>query len=136
MPETQKHADTSQFERLVVKLRRRQRWVRDDAAEILAFWRQSGKTRRAFARDHGLPEHKLTYWLDKFSHSKINQTEPAPNALSLHPVRLPPAPGFLVPSGSSGTHDIEIVTPDGLKIRLGNGFRANALRRALEVLSC
>jgi transposase-like protein len=37
-------------------------WTRDDGERWVAAWRQSGKSRSAFAREHDLPSHRLHYW--------------------------------------------------------------------------
>lgn len=48
------------------------RWKADEAREVLAQWRRSGKSAAAFARERGLSSVRLSYWAKQLG------SEPAP----------------------------------------------------------
>lgn len=47
------------------------RWNADEAREVLAQWRRSGKSASAFARERGLSAMRLSYWAKQLGNEPV-----------------------------------------------------------------
>lgn len=124
--------------KLAAKLSKKGRWGREEATALIKCWRQSGLSRAGFAKQHDLPPHRLKYWSDRMEpHPEVAPVEQEMNpVLTLHPVRLSPPDQAFQPMDRPASAIIEIVTPSGLRIRLGPDFNAETLRQVLGVVEC
>lgn len=99
-------------------------------------WRASGQSRRDYCAAHGLSRKTFDWWawrLDRADREAGGPDEPQPRFL---PVAIAGAPAAaMAPAVSAAAEErIEIALLDGVRVRVGPGFDAAALRRVLEVL--
>ncbi len=111
---------------------RRRRWSASEKLRIVAETHERGATVRAVAARHDVYPSLLRTWRRQ---AREGQFAPAP-AAQFVPVRLsdpPPAlPPLVTEPFASGL--IEIVLPDGVRLRLGSEISTAALRRVIGVL--
>lgn len=69
---------------------------------MIADWQQSGKSKKAYCAENGINEAKFYYWI-----SRIKESDKS-------------AVGFLTIDKSSKNSDIEIIYPNGVRIKVGN----------------
>jgi transposase-like protein len=96
-------------------------------------WRRSGLSRSAYARQHHVGAHLLSYW---FKRLRDIETAPEPamapvSALGFVEVSLP-APG--APSSASASSAVEILFPRGVAVRIRSGVDLDLLRSVITVL--
>jgi hypothetical protein len=85
-------------------------------------WGQSGQTQVAYCRDNGLAPHQFTYWKKRFK---------KPDAgVSFVPLQL--TGNWPVPVKKSS---LNLVTPNGYRIEVENGFDPSALKQLMAVVS-
>ena len=100
----------------------KRRWSAAEAQLVIRASQQSGIPLSDFAQEHGLQRSRLWRWS-----SRLRKRPGQP--VLFHPVRLvEPPPANLSPA------TIEVVLPDGRRVRLAEGFSAADLARVLEVL--
>jgi transposase-like protein len=58
----------------VVERPRPVRTPREDQERFVAAWRASGSTQVAFAREHGIPTHRLGYWIQQAQRRAVTVT--------------------------------------------------------------
>lgn len=96
-------------------------------------WRASGQSRGDYCAARGLSRKTFGWWVWHLERAE-RQGEEAPRFL---PVEVAEVPAAAVPDDATtvvADDRIEIALPDGLRVRVGAGFDAAALRRVLVVL--
>ncbi|WP_270089285.1 IS66 family insertion sequence element accessory protein TnpA [Sphingobacterium sp. SYP-B4668] len=73
---------------------------REYMLSMIADWQQSGKSKKAYCAEHGINEAKFYYWL-----SRIKESDKS-------------AVGFLTIDKASKNSDIEIIYPNGVRIKV------------------
>lgn len=71
-------------------------------AAMIEDWRSSGKSKKQYCLEKGINEAKFYYW-----HSRINEKEDTPC-------------GFIPIEKDSGTREIEIFYPNGVKLKVNS----------------
>lgn len=85
------------------------RWTADEARRVLAAWRASRLSARAFAREHGLDAQRLSWWRKRLG------LGPAPRArLDRSGARLVPA--IVRPAADARDAVVAVRLPDGIVI--------------------
>jgi hypothetical protein len=113
---------------------RRHRWREEHASVVVGAWRDSGMTMREFALGHGLPLKRLENWSCKLrKKDKAKPKEP----LQFLPIEVA-APTEVSPAADErhGSDSMELSLPAGIRVTLGTGFDAAALKRLLEAVGC
>jgi transposase-like protein len=118
------------------RLLRRAQWSPKEAAEVLQAQRESGQRIAEFARQHGVNAKRLYQWQDRLKLPPQGGTPVQPEGSAFIPVRVVPEPpetrdGSALSSGGS----VELLLPQGYRLRLGPAFCAQTLRRLLQVLT-
>jgi transposase len=113
----------------------RRRWGVKEKLRIVAETHEPGATVGAVAARHDVYPSLLRTWRRQVREGHLVATQ----AQRFVPVRLADPPP-LVPaaapavSNAVATDAIEIVLPDGSRVRVGSGVNLNALRRVVSVL--
>src|SRR2546425_5400488 len=90
-------------------------------ARLVARWRMSGESRAAFARRHDLSGWSFWYWC-----RKLSETAPARVAAPMFvPARV---------TQEADAPSIEIVLPDGARVRVREGAPVEWVRRVVAAL--
>ena len=90
-------------------------------ARLVARWRKSGESRAAFARRHGVSGWSSWYWC-----RKLSDPIPARTAAPMFvPVRV---------TQETDASSIEIVLPDGARVRVREGTPAEWVRSIVAAL--
>ena len=92
--------------------------TREDGERWVAAWKVSGKSRGAFAREHGIASHRLYYW---------TRSAGAKALASGGFVELRPA---LV-----ATSGVSVICGDSARVEVASGFDAEVLRSVVAALS-
>lgn len=92
---------------------------RSEGAAMVAAWRESGLSMRAYAREHGLNERRLGLWRRKL------EAELSPES----------AEGF-IPVTVSDTDTLVVVVNDHVKIEVHTQSDMTLLRRTVSALTC
>ncbi len=119
---------------LLTAVAHRSRWREEHARIVVAAWKDSGLTMREFAGRHGVPQKRLERWSCKLRKRENSQPE-AP----LHFVPVEVAATATVRTSVDEQHRadfMEVALPTGIRVSLGAGFDADALRRLLLVVGC
>ena len=95
-------------------------WTEQQARKELDAWRGSGQSIDGFARQRGVPGHRLRYWKDRFERDAATKGK----GVSLLPVRMVQTTGA----------PIEVILPSGYVARVGRGFDEETLLRVVAVL--
>jgi hypothetical protein len=103
---------------------RRLRWTEEDAREVLAALRRSGKSVGEFAGEHGLDPQRVYLW-----RRRLGKAEPT----LFQELIVRPAAPRAVPD--AGGNLFEIVLASGDVVRVPPSFDGAALARLLEVLA-
>ena len=93
---------------------------------MVGAWRASGKSQRAFAREHGLRASTLASWARKLRRKGQREAEPA----SFSEVRVVPS---AAPAAAPGV--VLVTTPGGFVVQLTGQLDASTLRAVLEEVS-
>jgi len=106
----------------VLRIAKLPAWSDGDGKRVVGAWQRSGESRAAFGRRHGIPVHRLYYWIAAAETRRRKSV--VPKRVKFHPVRV-------VPEGKSesGTAPIEIRS-----IRVPRGFLLDELRAVLSAL--
>lgn len=108
------------------------RWTADEARKVLARWSASGKSARAFGREHGIDAQRLCFWRRRLqAEAKRSAGRPVRALARLVPavVRVGSAESgelgviVRVPSGVSVEADPGRVTPEWLGTLVGELMR-------------
>jgi transposase-like protein len=99
--------------------RRRRRWTLEERSALIAAWRQSGTSKASFCRERGLCYSNFVRWLAE---------ETGAGMRSLVEVRMEEAAAL---PGAN----VELVAPNGWRVRLGRDFAGDNLRKILLVVS-
>jgi hypothetical protein len=96
------------------------RWTEAEARGVIAGWKQSGKSARAFAEEQSIEVQRLYWWQKKL------QLKPDKELRVAHflPVRLIESP----------SDSLTVVLRGGHTINLGRGFDEELLSRVVAVL--
>jgi transposase-like protein len=111
----------------------RRRWGVEEKLRIVAETHEPGATVGAVAARHDVYPSLLRTWR---RHVRDGHLVAAP-AQHFVPVRLTNPPSFApapAVNNPSATDTIEIVLPDGSRVRVGSGVNLNALRRVVTAL--
>ncbi len=132
MPRQPRHPAAQQ--NLLTAAAHRSRWREEHARVVVAAWKDSGLTMREFAARHSVPQKRLERWSCKLRKRERSQTG-AP--LRFVPVEIP-APTVCSTNADDQhrTDSMELVLPTGVRVTLGAGFDADALKRLLLVVGC
>jgi hypothetical protein len=108
-------------------------WREAEARQVIQAWERSGQVLSRFAAKHGLKAARLARWASRLGKRAVGRRErvsagAAPLKLRFHPVELVGSPSGLERSV------IEIVLPDGRRVRVFTGFASDDLERLLRVL--
>jgi transposase-like protein len=78
------------LDRDVLRIATRRVWSRADGTRVVEAWRRSGMSRAAFARQSGLPVHRLHYWIANTAAHPGRGAPPRPPhaVVRFHPVRV------------------------------------------------
>ena len=93
-------------------------WTRDDGERWVAAWKQSGKSRSAFAREHGLPSHRLHYWTTVLEVTEPEQT----GFVEVRPPR-------------HRTSGVTVICGRNARVEVSSGFDTEVLRAVVATLS-
>jgi transposase-like protein len=105
---------------------RRRRWNWERKLEAIARWEASGLSRMAFCRQEGLCYGNFLNWLRQRTARSAAELRGAGGG-GLLEVRL----GDGMPEAAAR---MEVVAPNGWRVRLGDEFAEEALRRVLHVV--
>jgi transposase len=111
---------------------RRRRWSLDDKLRIVAESREPGASVRAVAARHDVYPKLLSTWRSLERHGRLVGT-----SARFVPVRLieaPPPTAAIPPSTNAAAETIEIILPDGSRVRVGNDVSLATLRRVMTAL--
>jgi transposase len=111
---------------------RRRRWGLMEKLRIVAESHEPGATVRAVAARHDVYPSLLRTWRRQVREGRLAASPPA----RFVPVRMadPASVPDPVVSEQAAAEAIEIVLPDGLRLRVGNDVGLAALRRVMTVL--
>ena len=111
---------------------RRRRWGLTEKLRIVAESQEPGATVRAVAARHDVYPSLLRTWRRQVREGRLA----ASPAARFVPVRMADPASVPVPvvSEQAAAEAIEIVLPDGLRLRVGNDVGLVALRRVMTVL--
>jgi transposase-like protein len=98
------------------------RWREADAQLVIKASQESGMSLSRFARKHGLQPARIWRWSARLR-------DRANGSVLFHPVRV-----VETPDGNHSAGSIEVVLPDGRRVRVPEGFAAADLARVLAVL--
>ena len=96
--------------------------VRQKMTTLVRRWEQSGETREAFARRHGVTLASFEYW------KRRTRREAA-----VAPVRFAPV-HVVADRGESGSPSIEVVLSTGERLTIREGVSGDLLRTVLSTL--
>ena len=95
-----------------------------EIAEIVASYRQSGQKQREFCQQRGVGLSTLQNYLrrertnEQQKHRRLLEVEVAPRTQA----------------AANESQRLELITPNGYRIAMGSGFKAEALLRLVEVV--
>jgi len=75
---------------------------REQMLSIISDWQQSGKSKKAYCAENGINEAKFYYWISRIKESDKSVV------------------GFLTIDKSNKSSDIEIIYPNGVRIKVVN----------------
>lgn len=113
---------------------RRRRWREEHARVVVTAWKDSSLTMREFAARHGVPQKRLERWSCKLRKREKSQPEAPLHFLPVEVVASAAAPTSAVVK--HGADSMELALPSGIRVTLGTGFDATALKRLLEAVGC
>jgi len=114
---------------------RRRRWGLEEKLRIVVESQEPGSSVRAVAARNDVYPSLLYNWRRQMREGRLAARLPA----RFVPVRIadaaqPPAPVPLPPQDLLGAETIEIVLPDGCRLRVGNAVSTTMLRRVMAAL--
>jgi transposase len=114
---------------------RRRRWGSDEKLRIVAETQEPGASVRAVAARHDVYPNLLRTWRRQVREGRLVATPPA-RFVPVHVAESAPVPARPSPPARDrpGAETIEIVLPDGSRLRVGNDVNLAALRRVVTVL--
>ena len=114
---------------------RRRRWSADEKLRIVAETHEPDASVRAVAARHDVYPNLLRTWRRQVREGCLVAAPPA-RFMPIHVAETAPTPpGITPPSRDRAAAEIvEIVLPDGLRVRVGNDVGLAALRRIMKVL--
>ena len=93
------------------------RWTQADGERWVAAWKLSGKSRCSFARDSGIPSHRLYYWASSVA------------------AEVPVRSGFVeLRPGLRQTSGVSVICGDNARVEVAAGFDAEVLRAVVAAL--
>lgn len=90
-----------------------ERWTVDEAQVVLDRWHASGKSARAYGREHGIDPQRLCFWHRKLRKGTRRGRKRPGRAIA----RLVPAV-VRVEHGPGGEHAVVVRLPDGVSIEV------------------
>lgn len=75
---------------------------RDRMLSMIADWQQSGKSKKAYCAEKGINEAKFYYWISRIKESDKSDL------------------GFITIDKSSKKGDVEVIYPNGVRIKVEN----------------
>ena len=101
-------------------------------------WWASGRTQRAYCREHGLCETQFSHWKGRLrtgSRPRGVETQLVPvSVIEQSTPRTDRSEGNTPSQACSRQADLALVFGNGLRLEIGEGFNSGVLRRVLEVL--
>jgi hypothetical protein len=97
------------------------RWTEAEARGVIAEWKQSGKSGRAFAEEQSIEVQRLYWWKKKLG-SKLARSASA--AASFLPVRI----------ADAASDSLTVVLRGGQLVKLARGFDEELFARVVAVL--
>jgi len=114
---------------------RRRRWSADEKLRIVAETHEPGASVRAVAARHDVYPNLLRTWRRQVREGPLVAAPPARFMPVCVTETTPTAPGMVSPGWDrAAAETVEIVLPDGLRVRVGNDVGLVALRRIMKVL--
>ena len=95
--------------------------------QVLARWKESGRSLLAFSKGEGLSYSKLQYWAGKLGERKATGKK----AVELAPVRLVPEEGV----EAAKREPLSVWLSNGIALEIPAGFDEGELRRLVAVLA-
>lgn len=111
---------------------KRNRWKLPDGRRLVQAWHNSGLSKSAFARKHGLTNQRIDYWQKRCADADVDVSSPEP-ALFV-PVSLKPSPAVLADIGPATGAHLRITTASGAKIEVSRGFDPDVLQQLIASL--
>lgn len=140
MPETQSLETVIDQSAIVSLASARKRWNRETARAVIASWRESGATARAFCTVHGFPVKRLESWVTRLRREERSSAKKSSGAEVLFaPVKLVDAPVMVDAEGEvagGACERIEVIFPTGVRLSLPGQFETESVRRLAEVFGC
>ena len=120
---------------IITGVERRRRWRADEKLRIVAETHEPDASVRAVAARHDVYPNLLRTWRRQVREGRLVAAPPA-RFMPIHVAETAPTPpGITPPSRDRAAAEIvEIVLPDGLRVRVGNDVGLAALRRIMKVL--
>jgi transposase len=112
---------------------RRRRWSADEKLRIVAETHEPGASLRAVAARHDVYPNLLRTWRRQVREGRLVAPPPA-RFIPVRVAETTPAPPVIAPPTLAAAETVEIVLPDGLRVRVGNDVGLVALRRIMKVL--
>jgi hypothetical protein len=98
----------------------------DEMFPLIEQLRSSGKRREEFCREQGISMSVLTYWLRKYRDQQgVGESKQGDNGFAQIKVREP----------EHVSDGIEIIYPDGTRMRCGSGVQSSWLRELLPTFA-
>jgi transposase-like protein len=123
---TESNDDPRQLNAEGATTRRRRRWSWEQKLEVIARWEASGLSRVAFCRQEGLGYGNFLAWLRQRTAGSGAQPRGA-GGVGFLEVRL-------ADGATAREARMEVVAPNGWRVRLGDEFAEGALRRVLHLV--
>ncbi|MBA3937542.1 MAG: hypothetical protein H0X38_08770 [Planctomycetes bacterium] len=98
-------------------------------------WQRSGLSRSAYARQHQVGAHLLSYWIKRLQSAELSpELATAPvTPVDFVQVSLP-APGPSTPASGLASSAVEILFPRGVAVRIRPGVDLGLLRSVISAL--
>lgn len=114
---------------------RRRRWGLEEKLRIVAETHEPGASVRAVAARHDVYPNLLRTWRRQVREGRLTAV-PAPRFVPVRVAETVPIAAVSSPpvNDRSASETIEIVLPDGSRLRVGNDVNVAALRRVITVL--
>jgi transposase len=114
---------------------RRRRWGVNEKLRIVAETHEPGASVRAVAARHDVYPNLLRTWRRQVREGRLVAAVPA-RFVPIRVAEIAPIAAAIVPpiNDRPAAETIEIVLPDGLRVRVGNDITLVALRRIMTVL--
>jgi len=97
-------------------------------ARLVAQWRESGKSAREFARDHGVTPWILYYWRERLAALRDQTRQPEAGRRAWVPVHV------VSDDDPQTGGEVEVILATGDRLRVRANVTTDTLRRVVDVL--